>query len=77
MNKVTLSCSYLIRNCLPFEINVNLLKPKPQTIVIPKAKKVFIENLKLTEPLAISFNFLDFRSYKKDTILFNDKNKVF
>jgi hypothetical protein len=70
---VTINNSYCIRNCLPFDLQVVIIKTK-EVILIPRAGKIYTDALSVNDPLIVSIFFLSFRTPKEVT-LFNPKEK--
>lgn len=70
---VTINNSYCIRNCLPFDIQVVLIKTK-EVISIPRGGKIYTDALSVNDPLVVSIFFLSFRTPKEVT-LFNPSEK--
>ena len=73
MNFITITSSYLLRNCLPYDIEITL-KKTGEKLYLPKAEKMYIDSLTTEDNLEIHLKFLHFRS-KKEILLYNSRAK--
>ena len=71
---VTLACSYIIRNCLPCDIEIILLKSR-EKFIIAKSEKLFIDSYSLDDSLSIKIRFMNFSNIE-DVLLYKAKKEV-
>ena len=73
MNVVTITSSYILRNCLPYDIEITIIKTG-EKIFLPKSEKMYIDTLTTEDNLEIHLKFLQFRN-KREILLYNSKAK--
>ena len=73
MNVLTISSSYIIRNCLPYDIEI-VVKKTGEKLYLPKAEKMYIDSLTTDDNLEINIKFLHFRN-KQEVLLYNARSK--
>ena len=73
MNVITITSSYILRNCLPYDIEI-VVKKTGEKLFLPKSEKSYIDALTLNDNLEIDLKFLNFKS-KKEILLYNPRAK--
>jgi hypothetical protein len=71
---ITINNSYCIRNCLPFDIQLVIMKTRSVNL-IPRGECLFIDELLQSDMLTVSIFFLNYRS-AKEVVLHNPKEKA-
>ena len=74
MNLVTIASSYIIRNCLPFNLEITLLKTK-EKYLIAKSEKLFIDSFSLEDSLSVNIRLMNFKN-KEEIFLYKTKKDV-
>ena len=70
---ITITSSYILRNCLPYDLEI-IIEKTGEKHFLHKSEKIYIDTLTTEDNLEINLKFLYFKN-KSSVLLYNTKAK--